>query len=208
MIFLLTQLALDYPLYEYIFSLIFTVKEIYVSTDIETDGPIPGPYSMLSFASAAYLADKTLIGTFFVNLETLPGASADPDTMEWWQKNIDAWNASRIDIQPPKAAMHQYLEWIKSLPRKPVFVGYPAGFDFLFIYWYLINFTGESPFSFSALDIKSYAMAVLKSEFKKTVKGKMPRHWFDQLPHTHIALDDALEQGALFCNILAENLRA
>lgn len=35
----------------------------------------------------------------------------------------------------------------------------------------------------------------------------MPRHWFDKLPHTHIALDDALEQGALFCNILAENLK-
>ena len=28
--------------------------EIYVSTDIEADGPIPGPNSMLSFASAAY----------------------------------------------------------------------------------------------------------------------------------------------------------
>jgi len=37
-------------------------------------------------------------------------------------------------------------------PGKPVFVGYPAGFDFLFVYWYLIRFTGESPFSFSALD--------------------------------------------------------
>ena len=46
--------------------------EIYVSTDVEADGPIPGPYSLLSFASAAYLADKTLVGTFEANLETLP----------------------------------------------------------------------------------------------------------------------------------------
>ena len=52
--------------------------EIYVSTDVETDGPIPGPHSMLSFGSAAYLADKTLVSTFAVNLETLPGASGDP----------------------------------------------------------------------------------------------------------------------------------
>jgi hypothetical protein len=29
-------------------------KEIYVSTDVEADGPIPGPNSMLSFGSAAY----------------------------------------------------------------------------------------------------------------------------------------------------------
>jgi hypothetical protein len=180
--------------------------EIYVSTDIETDGPIPGSYSMLSFASAAFLSDKTLVSTFTANLETLPAASEDPDTMEWWSKNSEAWNAARTDLQAPENAMPQYVNWIKALPGKPVFVGYPAGFDFLFVYWYLIRFTGESPFSFSALDIKSYAMAVLKTEFKKTVKGKMPRHWFEKLPHTHVALDDAIEQGILFCNILSENL--
>jgi hypothetical protein len=28
------------------------------------------------------------------------------------------------------------------------------------------------------------------------------------LPHTHVALDDAIEQGALFCNMLAENVRS
>ena len=33
------------------------MSEIYVSTDVEADGPIPGPNSMLSFASAAYKAD-------------------------------------------------------------------------------------------------------------------------------------------------------
>jgi hypothetical protein len=35
----------------------------------------------------------------------------------------------------------------------------------------------------------------------------MPEHWFDDLPHTHKALEDAIEQGALFCNMLAENTR-
>ena len=49
-------------------------KEIYVSTDVEADGPIPGPNSMLSFGSAAYSGGKELIGTFSANLETLPGA--------------------------------------------------------------------------------------------------------------------------------------
>ena len=31
---------------------------------------------------------------------------------------------------------------------------------------------------------------------------------FDRLPHTHQALDDALEQGALFCNMLQEHLQS
>jgi len=61
------------------------MNEIYVSTDVETDGPIPGPNSMLSFGSAAYLADKTLVSTFSANLQLLPGASGDPKTMEWWK---------------------------------------------------------------------------------------------------------------------------
>ena len=52
--------------------------EIYVSTDVEADGPIPGPHSMLSFASAAFRADKSLVGTFTRNLELLPGAAPDP----------------------------------------------------------------------------------------------------------------------------------
>jgi hypothetical protein len=59
------------------------MNEIYISTDVEADGPIPGPNSMLSFASAAYLPDKTLVSTFAANLELLPGAAGDPRTMKW-----------------------------------------------------------------------------------------------------------------------------
>ena len=56
--------------------------EIYVSTDVEADGPIPGPHSMLGFASAAYRADKSLAGTYDANLVTLPDGRSDPKTMD------------------------------------------------------------------------------------------------------------------------------
>ncbi|HEV3444045.1 MAG TPA: hypothetical protein VG099_05340 [Gemmataceae bacterium] len=181
------------------------MAETYVSTDVETDGPIPGPHSMLSFASAACLPDKTVVSTFNANLKTLAGASGDPSTMAWWQQHPEAWSAARHNAEDPAEVMPRYVQWIKQLPARPVFVGYPAGFDFLFVYWYLIRFTGESPFSFSALDIKTYAMAVLKTEYRESTKRNMPRRWFDKLPHNHVALDDALEQGALFCNMLREN---
>lgn len=181
------------------------MKEIYVSTDIESDGPIPGPHSMLSFGSAAFTADKQLVSTFEANLNTLPGAAGHPETMAWWETQREAWATHRENLRDPEEAMPAYVAWLKSLPGKPVFVGYPAGFDFLFIYWYLVRFAGESPFSFSALDIKSFAMAVLKLDYRESVKRNMPKRWFDDLPHTHKALDDAIGQGALFCNILAEN---
>ncbi len=182
------------------------MPEIYVSTDVEADGPIPGPHSLLSFASAAYRADKTLLGTFAANLQTLPGATGDPETMAWWRTKPEAWAAAREEPQDPAVALPAYASWLKQLPGTPVFVAYPAAYDFLFVYWYLIRFAGESPFSFSALDVKTYAMALLKKEYRQSVKRNMPRRWFDPLPHTHRALDDALEQGALFCNMLAENL--
>ena len=180
------------------------MSELYVSTDIEVDGPIPGPYSMLSFASAAYREDKTLLSTYAANLQPLPGASTHPDTMAWWARRPEAWAASRMDPQDPAEAMHKYVEWVDALPGKPVFVGYPAAFDFLFVYWYLIRFVGRSPFSFSALDIKTMAMTMLGKEYRQCSKKDMPRRWFDEAPHTHVALDDAIEQGALFCNMLAE----
>ena len=181
--------------------------EIYVSTDVEVDGPIPGPHSMLSFASAAYRADKTLLGSFSANLELLPGASGHPDTMDWWAKRPEAWQAARTNPRAPRSAMSDYVAWLEALPGAPVFVGYPAAFDFMFVYWYLMHFVGRSPFSFSALDLKTMAMVLLRRDYRRSTKSAMPKRWFDELPHTHVALDDALEQGALFCNMLAESRR-
>jgi len=179
-------------------------SEIYVSTDIEADGPIPGPHSMLSIASAAYRADKTLVGTFAQNLETLDGASPHPKTEAWWKTQPEAWAACRRDPRPAHEVMRDYVAWLRALPDTPVFVGYPASYDFMFVYWYLMKFAGESPFSHSALDIKTFAFSLLGTEFRESTKQRMPRHWFDDFPHTHVALDDALEQGALFCNMLKE----
>jgi hypothetical protein len=100
--------------------------------------------------------------------------------------------------------MPEYAAWIDALPGKPVFVAYPAGFDFTFVYWYLHRFAGRCPFGHAALDVKTLAMAVLRSKFHESSKRAFPRRWFDPLPHTHVALDDAIEQGAMFCNILKE----
>lgn len=183
------------------------IEEIYVSTDVEADGPIPGPHSMLSFASAAYTADKRLIATFSANLATLEGSAPHPVQAAWWETQPDAWAACRKDLQDPAAALNAYVEWVEALPGKPVFVAMPAGFDFTFMFWYMMRFAGRCPFSWSALDIKTLAFAMTGLPYRKCIKPRFPKHWFDDHPHTHVALDDAIEQGALFCNMLAD-LRA
>lgn len=189
------------------------MTDIYFSTDIETNGPIPGKYSMLSFASAVFTSDGKLIDSYSANLDTLPEAQQHPDTMQWWSTQKEAWAACRKDTRPADVVMPEYIQWIKNVRLgndnkiRPVFVGYPAGFDFTFMYYYMIAFAGESPFSFSALDIKSFAMAKLGTEFRSTTKRNFPRRWFGKKRHTHIALDDAIEQGELFCNILKDSRR-
>lgn len=182
-----------------------TAPEIYVSTDVETDGPVAGKHSMLSIGSAAYTAEKELLGTFSANLETLPNAEADPKTAAWWATQPAAWAACRQNLESPPAAMQRYLAWLKALPGKPVFVAYPSAFDFPFVYWYLMEFTAENPFGYSAIDIKTYAMALLRQPYRASGKRSMPAEWFDPVPHTHVALDDAIEQGRLFCNMLNAN---
>ncbi len=186
-------------------------EEIYVSTDVEADGRVPGLASMLSFASAAFNVNKELIGTFSANLELLPNATPDPNTMAFWNEteaNKIAYAETRKDLETPADAMKRYQEWLKGLGGSPIFVGYPAAFDFKWIDYYSHVYLGDNPFGFSrCIDVKSYAYAALqKPNFLHTAKRNMPKRWFDDLPHTHIALDDAIEQGAMWINILRETL--
>lgn len=166
---------------------------------------------MLSLGAAAFTETGDLVDTFSANLKCLEGASGHPDTMKWWgTQPKDIWEACRKDAKDPKGVMADFVLWVnlvsKTQGSSPVCVAYPAGFDWTFIYWYMVYFGQESPFSFSCLDVKSFAMARLKSKYRKTTKKNMPRHWFDGLPpHEHIALSDAIEQGYLFLNILKDH---
>jgi hypothetical protein len=184
-------------------------REIYFSVDIEANGPIPAEFSMLSFGAAAYLDTGYYIGSFERNLFPLDGAKEDPTTMEWWATQPEAWELCQKNQVKPETAMRDFAVWIEELEDsyngQAVFLSYPAGFDFTFIYWYFVKFTGKSPFSFAALDIKSYAMAMLDTSFRESTKRNYPNRWKSKRRHTHEAIEDALGQGELFMNMLREN---
>lgn len=184
-------------------------KEIYVATDVEADGPCPGLNSMLSFASVALdpskgIGREAIVSTFSVNLDLCPGAKPDPDTMKWWSGQQKAWEECRKDTEKPESAMPRYVQWLESLPGKPIFVGYPAAFDFTFIYYYLHRFAGgRNPLVRNAIDIESYAMAFLGDDYMAVGKRNWPKHWFDPtVKHTHVAADDALGQGMSFLRMM------
>jgi len=174
--------------------------QVFVSFDVEANGPVPGVFSMLSLGAVAFDHQGNEIDSFQINIHELPDARRDPDTMKWWSEQGEAvWAAIRENEVAPDVAMHQFASWVKGLPGKPLAMAYPAGWDWMYLYWYLIRFNGRSPFGFQCLDMKTLAAKVLDRPFRSVGKRIMPKRWFKPgLKHTHIPVDDAREQGHMF----------
>lgn len=187
--------------------------EVYISVDVETDGPNPGDCNMVS-VGASLCGVRRGTGwrridngaTFYRELETeFPG---DPDTKRWLAGQGFEVNAPQA--VSPKLAMIHFKEWVEKIAdaheARPVFVAYPLGFDWSFTHWYFEHYLGpkSDPFGFSnALDIKTYFAAKSDSPLLASLKRNMPRSVKTvKTPHTHNAKDDAVGQGELFANLM------
>ena len=122
-------------------------EPVFVTTHIHTDGPIPGPHSLLTLTSAAQPRAGGPISTFGLNVRELPGATLHPGALERWRRRPEDWLASHRASRPPAAAMTAYRRWVDRLPGTAVLVVDTARPDYLFLYWYLQRFTGRWPFS-------------------------------------------------------------
>lgn len=180
------------------------INQIFVSIDVESDGPIPGPHSMLSLGAVAFTEQGEEIGEWYVNLDLLPDAQPHSDTQAFWAQHQAYYDVTRVNTQNPTQAMTSFVAWLDALPGRPVAVAAPAGFDFTFTYWYLIRFAGRSPFSFSCVDVKSVVMSLLNKPYHKCGKSAWKKSWLSGLPHIHHALADAREQGISWCKIYQE----
>jgi DNA polymerase III alpha subunit (gram-positive type) len=180
------------------------MSEIYVSIDIEADGFCAFEYSMLSLGAVAYSSELVEIGEFIANFELLPDAGQCKETMDWWLTQPEAWKICRQNQERPIDAMQRFSKWLHDLPGQPVAVAWPSGFDYSFVHDYLIRFCDYDPFRHSCIDIKTLAMGVLKKPYKKITKKILYRRFPPKTKHTHCALDDAREQGEVFCGIMKE----
>ncbi|TDB79743.1 hypothetical protein [Micromonospora sp. KC721] len=174
---------------------------IYVVTDIEVDGPWPGPNSMRSFASVAVTGDGEELASFEAVLEPLPGAAPNPDTYAWFQTHPEAWAAATTDPQPVHEVMARFVGWVRDLPGPRMFAASPIAFDGAWIDYYLRRFTryGLVPgpyekdrlFDGPGLCLKSYAAAVTGRPVADVSSRTLPAEWLGNIPHTHRAIDDA-----------------
>jgi hypothetical protein len=182
--------------------------DVYFSVDVEADGPIPGPYSMISVGVTVagrfdreFSAIDPTARTFYRELRPISERYV-PEALAVSGLDRDALLRDGAD---PATAMGELSDWVtaESANAKPVLVAYPAGFDWMFLYWYLINFTGASVFGHSrCLDIKTAYAVKAGAPLGSVGKGAMPRELTSRRPHTHHALDDAIEQAELFANVM------
>jgi hypothetical protein len=184
--------------------------DLYFSGDIEADGPIPGPYSMLSFglAVASRFDGSTFepldptAATFYRELKPISD-DVDPQALAVAGLDRDALMRHGAD---PVEAMRAAAAWIaeQAAGARPVLVGYPVVFDWLFLHWYFVRFLGESPFGFSsALDMKTIYQQKARVPLDRAGRSDLPAGLGSTREHTHNALDDAIEQAEIFNRLFA-----
>ena len=172
------------------------LPELYVAVDVEADGPIPGPYSMISLGMAVAGRPELSFYTEVrpISDDFVPAALA-----------VSGLDRERLLLQAPPAeqAMRAAAGWVQDLRRigRPVFLAAPAVWDGMFVHWYFVRFTGASPFgpTGSGVDLRSYWMGRTGCEWVQTRKNLIKRALgLTDLPHTHHAGEDAAELAAIF----------
>ena len=175
--------------------------DAYVSVDVETAGPNPTRYSLLSIG-ACMVVDPGR--SFYVELQPL----SDDATAE-------ALAISGLSLEelaerglPPAEAMSRFEAWLKAeVPagQQPVFVAFNAAFDWMFVSDYFHRFLGRNPFGHAALDLKAYYMGLTGVHWSETTMRYLAARYLQDRRLTHHALRDAQDQAELFCRMFVES---
>lgn len=178
--------------------------ELYISIDVETDGPAPGVNSMLSLGAATFDQEGNEgPGVFYEKLLPLSYAEANYDTMAWWDTQPEAREEVLKDRKLPGLVMEQFVHWLDLMSNyKLIAVGWPIAFDFAFVNYYCWNFCGRNPLGFAGIDIRSYINGILSQPSYYGLGEAELRKLAGDIDKTglrpHFAVDDAIEQGRLF----------
>ena len=150
----------------------------YIMVDVESDGPIPGDYSMICFG--AIVVEPTLEKTFYGTLK--------PISANWRPEALAVSGFSRdetLQFDDPQTVMAAFAAWIAAHSKgRPHFISDNNGFDWQFINWYFHHFTGKNPFGHSSSNLGSLYKGLVKNTFTNF------KH-LRQTHHTHHPVDDA-----------------
>ena len=207
------------------------VRELYVSVDVEADGPYPGDYSMTSLGAVlagyrdsedgVHRLDPTAKQNRFYSEIAPISENWDPEAMavglfSGFGESLaftDPDGSQRREYilqhgENARLAMTRFATWVEQAKEEysanAIFAGYPLGYDWMWSYWYLCKFSRlPSPFGHSRhIDIKTLYAEKADTLISRSIKSNIPRRLRSKLPHTHLSVDDAAEQGDLLMNLL------
>ena len=168
-------------------------REIFVSVDVETAGPIPGEYSLLSIGACPVFEPDN---GFSCELKPI-NDNIDPKALEVAGLSMrELYNRG----SDPEVAMKAFSDWLATLARPDdtlVFVGFNAPFDWSFVNYYFHRFAAKNPFGFTALDIKALYMGATGCSWRNTRSSIISEHLKPTLSGTHDALSDARYQAEI-----------
>lgn len=171
--------------------------DLFFAADVETDGPVPGRYSMLSFA---LVVAGTFDGARFLPVADGASFSAElrPVTDHFVPEALAVSGLSReslaVEGRAPEEAMRAAAAFVaeRAAGKTPVLVAYPLGFDWSFLAYYFEVYAGGSPFLHSrAFDVKTMVALETRMPVGASGRAKLPPSLAPSLPHRHDALADA-----------------
>ena len=161
----------------------------YVMVDVETDGPVPGLYSMISLG--AIVVDDTLDKTFYAEFHPISN-NFQPEALAVSSHT----RQETLNFPHHSIGITMFDAWLKSIKR-PMFVSDNNGFDWQFVNYYLWLVLNRNPFGFSSTNLGSFYKGIqrdLFSSFKHLRRTK----------HTHHPVDDARGNAEAFITMARE----
>ena len=165
--------------------------ECFISVDVETAGPIPGEYSLLSIGACEIFNPEN---GFECELKPI-NVNFVSEALAVTGMSLEGLSKAGLE---PQDAMALFADWISSLTGKPVFVGLNAPFDWSFINYYFHRYVGDNPFGFTALDIKALYYGKFGGTWDETKSSAIASRLNPALAGDHTALADARYQAELF----------
>jgi len=146
--------------------------------DVETDGPIPGDYSMIAIGAVSVDRPEN---RFLVKLAPISDRyQAEALTVSGHTRE------QTLGFPDPKIGMSMFLEWVKVIGgARPLFISDNNGFDYMFVSWYFHHFLGFDPFGHTSTNLGSLYKGLVKTCFKNFKHLRVTRH-------THNPVDDAM----------------
>jgi DNA polymerase III epsilon subunit-like protein len=175
--------------------------EFYISVDVETAGPVPSQYSLLAIGACTVTEP---IKTFYIELKPV-NMQFQPEALRISELSLEKL---ALEGTEPAEAMQLFQTWVSDVTphgKVPVFVGFNAPFDWMFVNDYFQRFLNTNPFGHAALDIKSFYMGLARTPWEKTSMRYVGKRYLNQTRLIHHGLQDAIDQAELFRKMLAES---